>query len=74
MTPDPVRVPVVERILSANDRLAERIRTIGIDHVLFATDWPDMTPADTAEANRQSLPLKPKEIERILANQAPYLK
>lgn len=58
----------------ANDRLAERIRTIGIDHVLFATDWPAMTPADTAEAIRQSLPLKSEEIERILANQAPYLK
>lgn len=57
----------------AYDRLAERIRTVGFDHVLFATDWPGMTPADTVEAIRRSLPLRPAEIDRIFANKAPFL-
>jgi predicted TIM-barrel fold metal-dependent hydrolase len=58
----------------ANTRLADRIRTIGLDHVLFATDWPGMTPGDTIEAVRTSLPLRPAELDRIFANTAPYLK
>lgn len=55
-------------------RLAEHIRTLGLDHVLFASDWPGMTPADTAAAIRASLPLRPAEIETIFANKAPFLK
>ena len=58
----------------AVERLADRIRTIGLDHVLFATDWPGITPANTIEAVRRSLPLRPAEIDRIFANTAPYLK
>jgi uncharacterized protein len=58
----------------ANARLAERMRAIGLDHVLFATDWPGMTQADTAEAIRGSLPLRPAEIEAVLANTAPFLR
>ncbi len=58
----------------ANRRLAERIRAIGLDHVLFATDWPGMTPADTVEAVRRALPLQPAEIDRVFANAAPYLR
>jgi predicted TIM-barrel fold metal-dependent hydrolase len=54
----------------ANERLAERIRTLGFDHVLFATDWPGMTPADTVAAIRSELPLEDAEIDRIFANQA----
>ena len=58
----------------AYDRLAERIRTLGLDHVLFGSDWPGMTPADTVAAIRSSLPLRPAEIDRIFANTAPFLK
>ena len=57
-----------------NHRLAERIRTLGLDHVLFGSDWPGMTPADTAAAIRRRLPLRPAEIETIFANQAPFLR
>jgi predicted TIM-barrel fold metal-dependent hydrolase len=58
----------------ANARLADRIRAIGLDRVMFATDWPGMTPADAAAAIRASLPLRPVEIETIFANTAPFLK
>jgi predicted TIM-barrel fold metal-dependent hydrolase len=58
----------------ADKRLADRIRTIGLDHVLFATDWPGMTPADTLEALRRSLPLRPAELDAVFANQAPFLR
>jgi predicted TIM-barrel fold metal-dependent hydrolase len=57
-----------------NQRLAEHVRALGLDHVLFATDWPGMTQADTAEAIRGSLPLRPAEIDAIFANQAPFLR
>jgi predicted TIM-barrel fold metal-dependent hydrolase len=58
----------------ADARLADRIRAIGLDHVLFATDWPGMTQGDTIEAVRRSLPLDAAEIDRIFANQAPFLR
>jgi predicted TIM-barrel fold metal-dependent hydrolase len=57
-----------------NERLAEHVRALGLDHVLFATDWPGMTQADTADAIRGSLPLRPAEIEAVLANKAPFLR
>ena len=58
----------------ADERLAEHVREIGLDRVLFATDWPGMTPADTAAAIRASLPLRPAEIETVFANTAPFFK
>lgn len=58
----------------ANAHLAGRIRAIGLGHVLFATDWPELTPLESIEAVRRSLPLRPAEIDRIFSNRAPYLR
>jgi predicted TIM-barrel fold metal-dependent hydrolase len=58
----------------ANERLAERLQTIGLDHVVFGSDWPGMTPAATIDTIRRSLPLKPAEVDRIFTNRAPFLR
>ena len=65
-----------EQVRSANQRLAARIREIGTDRVLFATDWPAWPPVDDAstgierniELIRSALPLTEAELDEIMGN------
>lgn len=51
-----------------------RLRQIGFDHLLFATDWDAaVTPAQLIESLRARLDLSDGEWETLLSNQAPYL-
>jgi predicted TIM-barrel fold metal-dependent hydrolase len=69
------------RVRRANQRLAERIREIGVDLVVFGTDWPSWPPVpdETAKIERnarlvrQALPLGDEELARVFANVSPVL-
>lgn len=54
-------------------RLVERLRKIGLDRVLFGTDWPEWTPRMYAMDLANSLPLNTEELHRVFANRAPWL-
>lgn len=53
-------------------RLVQRLRTVGINRVLFGTDWPDWTARAYAKDLEQSLPLDQHELGALLANRAPW--
>jgi predicted TIM-barrel fold metal-dependent hydrolase len=57
-------------------RLAEDIRRVGVERVLFGSDAaiaPNLAPREAWAAFRK-LPLSPAELARIAANVAPYLR
>jgi len=53
-------------------RLAANLLRIGLNRILFATDWPISTPKDYIKLLRTDLPLTPAEIDQIFSNVAPY--
>jgi predicted TIM-barrel fold metal-dependent hydrolase len=55
-------------------RLVERLRKLGLEHILFGTDWPDWTPRSYATDLEKNLPLTADELHTLLSNRAPYLK
>ncbi len=55
-------------------RLARRIRQVGLDRVLFATDWPVVAPAGYQALIREQLDLSTEELRRLFAGAAPYLR
>lgn len=69
---------LAQRVVAANARLAARMREIGLDRFVFATDWPGWPPvpgADIrirrqAELIRQSLPLTSAELAVVFANES----
>lgn len=56
------------------ERLVERLRALGLEHVLFGTDWPDWTPRAYAADLAKSLPLDDRELRNLLDNRAPWLR
>jgi predicted TIM-barrel fold metal-dependent hydrolase len=49
-----------------------RIREIGIDRVLFGSDWPTGSPAADQLLVQEQLKLSPQELRRFFGNVAPY--
>lgn len=58
----------------SSQRLATNLRRIGMHRILFATDWPEITPAEYVSILRSRLPLKPRELDQIFRNRAPYFR
>ena len=64
-----------------NERLAERIREIGLERVVFATDWPSWPPVPDENGRiaanmrlfEMALPLAPEELARVFANVSPVV-
>lgn len=54
-------------------QLVARIRQLGPDRVLFATDWPMVSPREYQKQLRDGLGLTPTEVRDIFDNIAPYL-
>lgn len=54
------------------ERLASNLRRIGLNRILFATDWPVETPKEYVQVLRHNLRLSPTEINQIFSNLAPY--
>jgi predicted TIM-barrel fold metal-dependent hydrolase len=69
------------QVRDANETLAGRIRAIGAERVVFATDWPSWPPIpDSSQklAGNQTLvegalPLNPEELAVIYGNMVPWL-
>jgi prolyl oligopeptidase len=64
------------QITERNVRLAERVRQVGIERVVFGSDWPFFPPvgepltriARYREQLRSLLPLEPEEVDRVFTN------
>lgn len=58
------------------DEIAQRIRDIGVEHLLYGSDGGDPTdpPAKEAQKALRKLPLSRKEFRTIESNVAPYIK
>lgn len=54
------------------ERLAETLRRVGLNRILFGTDWPIVTGRDYIDTLRHGLQLSPAELNRIFSNVAPY--
>lgn len=55
------------------DRMAERLRAIGMDRLLFGTDWPEWQPSAYMSDLEKALPLTDDEFQTIRSNQAPWI-
>ncbi|MBD3275632.1 MAG: amidohydrolase family protein [Candidatus Marinimicrobia bacterium] len=63
-----------EALRLSNTMLAEEIKQIGVQRVVFGTDWVGFSraPADFTETV-QSIPLSEQMIQKLFENRAPYL-
>jgi uncharacterized protein len=57
-----------------HERLAQRIREVGPDRVLFASDWDALSVAAAADHLIRWLPVTPTELQTVLQNRAGYLR
>lgn len=57
-----------------NRRFAEAVRRVGLDRVVFGTDYPEAKPGPYARRLRESLPLADSEIDDLYEDRAPYLR
>jgi predicted TIM-barrel fold metal-dependent hydrolase len=64
----------VRALRQSNKMLAEEIKQIGVQRVVFGTDWVGFSrvPADFTETVR-SIPLSEEMIKKLFENRAPYL-
>lgn len=53
-------------------RLTKRLRKIGLNRILFGTDWPEWTPADYKSDIIKKLYLTKKELRTLFSNRAPW--
>lgn len=56
------------------ERLTERLRTIGMERILFGTDWPEWMPANYKSDIEKKLPLTESELQVIFSNRAPWVR
>ena len=54
--------------------LRDRMRTIGFDRLLFASDWDEMEPERYTKTLRNHLGLSDEEMRQLLDNVAPYFR
>lgn len=55
-------------------RLAERLRALGLRHIVFGTDWPEWSPRSYLLDLEKNVPLTPRELRILLVNRAPWLR
>jgi len=55
-------------------QLSARLREIGLERVLFATDWDEVDPKPHITMLEENLPLSEGELKILLSNEAPYLR
>lgn len=56
------------------ERMAEQLQKIGMNRLLFGTDWPDWSPADYRKDLVEHLPLEEPAFRTIFSNRAPWFK
>jgi predicted TIM-barrel fold metal-dependent hydrolase len=70
------------RVSERNARLAERMRQVGIERIVFGTDWPFFPPGGDPRTGiaryraqlRSVLPLEPEELDRFFSNIGPMFR
>jgi predicted TIM-barrel fold metal-dependent hydrolase len=55
-------------------RLTQQIKKVGLDRILFGTDWPDWNPQHYKNDIINNLKLSNKELDIIFNNKAPWFK
>jgi uncharacterized protein len=79
LLPEAVRADpaVLAQIDAAHGALAARIRAIGVERMLYGSDWAGedgmLTMAAHLELMRSAVPLEPEEWATIFGNVAPYM-
>jgi predicted TIM-barrel fold metal-dependent hydrolase len=69
----------LRQMADQNARLADRIREIGLERIVYSTDWPFWPPGEESVRGiasnrallRNALPLTDAELDRIFANRGP---
>lgn len=56
------------------ERLMDRIRTLGLERVVFGTDWPEWTSVGYWNDLETNLALTPEEFDALLTNRVPWLR
>ena len=64
---------LVEQVETINAQVAEAIRILGVERVLFGSDRPARSVSGTVANLREEVGLDPEEIQVIFTNRAPYL-
>jgi uncharacterized protein len=64
---------LVEQVETMNAQVAEAIRILGVERVLFGSDRPARSVSEAAVNLGEELGLDPDEIQVIFSNRAPYL-
>ncbi len=54
--------------------LRERVREIGFDRLLFASDWDEADPVTYMNMLREYLLLSDEEMDQLMSNEAPYVR
>lgn len=54
--------------------LAEKILEIGVEHFVFASDYPVFLPTDYMAALRERVPLPREQMDKLLKNQSPLFR
>ncbi len=54
--------------------LRQRLREIGFDRLLFASDWDEIEPEAYARMLRERLQLSDGEMTQLMRNEAPYMR
>ncbi|WP_138431571.1 amidohydrolase family protein [Fodinibius saliphilus] len=53
-------------------QLVKQMRKIGMEHILFGTDWPEWQPRDYQNKIIKQLPLNNDELRTLFTNHAPW--
>lgn len=64
---------LLEKVRAINDRVAEAVREIGPDRIVYGTDWPVVSMPAYLEGLRGALPMSEKTFRDLIDDTAPYL-
>lgn len=64
---------MVERVRTANGGFAEAVRELGLDRIVYGTDWDAVSMPVYLEGMRSDLPMETAEIRDLVDDRAPYL-
>lgn len=65
---------LLEQVRRINERVAEAVRRIGPDRIVYGTDWPELSAPGYLNGIRDALPMEPAELRDLLDDTAPYLR
>lgn len=64
---------LVEKVRAINETVAEAVRILGPDRIVYGTDWPAASMPRYLEGVREALPVSPEVFRDLVDDPAPYL-